>query len=168
MKHLTKDNLYLKFLRYFYKIEGDLDEYILGEINRFGNHAFMVAYTSFLAIGIFWFFTGIGLYDWFIFGFAFLPPIFLHRLIKTLGLDRVEIEHQHLKTAHRMLWRRTLLQTLFFAIFWGLIIGGAAYTKQFDYHPEFPVIAFWSWVIITSIFFIGSFFKNRKKVRLID
>ena len=168
MKYLNKDNLHIKFLRRFYKIEGDLDEYTLSEINRFGNNVFLISYTSFFALAILWFFTEIELFNWFIFFFAFLPPLFHHRLIKKLGLDKMEIERKNLKKARRMLFRRTLLQTLFFATFWGTIIGGHAYIKRFEYRSEFPVIAFWTWAIITSIFFIGRFFKNRKKVRIID
>jgi hypothetical protein len=128
----------------------------------------MISYTSFVAIFAIWFLTEIVLLDWFIVSFAILPPIFHHRLIKKLGLDKMEVEKKQLKQARKALFHRTLFQTLFFAIFWGMIIGGHAYIKRLEYRAEYPLIAFWVWAIITTFFFIGRFFKNRKKVRIID
>ncbi|MEW4354519.1 DUF3278 domain-containing protein [Streptococcus pneumoniae] len=39
---MKKENLHLRFIRFFYNITGELDEYTIQEINYFGNNMYML------------------------------------------------------------------------------------------------------------------------------
>ncbi|UQS84709.1 DUF3278 domain-containing protein [Apilactobacillus apisilvae] len=42
-----KESFYIKFIKYLYHINGDIDEYKISEINRIGNNAFMILIVYF-------------------------------------------------------------------------------------------------------------------------
>lgn len=184
MKTIHTDNLYLFFLRRFYDISTDLDEYSLGEINRFGNNMFMVVYSllnlaiflSIFAIADIW---GIALL------LAWVIPAYCQaKLVKRLGLDKIEVDSHQVQTARRTMLKRTIWQTLIIAVIcvlttialWRMGIPQEASPLALDlpnrdqiifehhFYLGFPILLGLSTLIGFSSFYIA----NRRKIIILD
>ncbi|WP_018367640.1 DUF3278 domain-containing protein [Streptococcus entericus] len=167
MMNLNKDNLYIFFLRRFYDITSDLDEYTISEINKFGNNMYMLMYGLVFLIGLAYFFNLPGAIEVIILILLFLPPHLQKKMARRLGLDKIEIDKQGLKQAKLKMLRRTLLQTTFTAIGLGWLFLFANATH--DYRPDFLssiALPVWATVVVSRLAYLA--FKNNRKITIID
>ena len=132
-----KKNLQLEFIKYFYGITTELDEYVKQELSNFGNNMYML--FSFSMVG-----------GWILsicFNQDCLTPILLisfiysqikqEALIMKLGLNKMEVTADEVESAKKRLLRRTFLHVFISGIiaamvFHGLIRGGYIVFKGFD------------------------------------
>lgn len=172
MKKLSTGNLYLTFLRKFYRIEGELDEYSLSEINTFGNHMFMFLYSG-ITLAFLLSLFAIDIWYWVIFLGLLIPLNGQVKLIKRLELDKLEVEQDQLKTAKRTMFKRTLWQTLIVAVT-GVLVSLALWRmgipQEDGTSPEvfFKIATPGSVAIISIIAFFVQLRDNFRKIKIID
>ena len=170
-----KEDLLIRAIRIIYSVQGDLDEYSLSEINRFGNNSFMYMYMVWLISFIALFITG-GNTDVILFAYLamLLPSFFMGHLIRRLGLNRLEVERHELKEARRYMLRKTLLQALFILI---ATFVGFMLAMQFHVFPDDGFYDSMSHqligssvaaVILSILFFIIFAVYNLFRIRIID
>ena len=109
---MKNSNLYINFIRFFYDIAGDLDEYSLAELQRFGNtcsliqQVVLLLVTALIAMDFAGAASLLALVTSLTIGFA------QNRLVKKLTLDKVEIEADQVAETKKRLLKRTLWQVL--------------------------------------------------------
>lgn len=183
MNH-QKESTYLFFLRRFYNITNDLDEYMLGEINRFGNNMFMLGYAGLILWLFLYFFFVIDISAIALFIAFFIPPYYQEKLIKRLELDKVEVEREHLKIAEKAMLKRTLWQTLLFSLLgpltsfalWRMGIPKDSSELPLDLPNRDQLIFETHFYLslphltlgVTIISFICFYIANRRKIIIID
>ena len=163
-----KKNLQLEFIKYFYGITTELDEYVKQELYNFGNNMYML--FSFGMIG-----------GWILsicFNRDCLTPILLisfiysqikqEALIMKLGLNKMEVTADEVESAKKRLLRRTFLHVFISGIiaamvFHGLIRGGYIVFKGFDPSSGLLVpgiIAVFVAIVLTAYIIYYSNLKN--------
>lgn len=163
----TKDNLYTRFIRRFYRIEGELDEYILNEINRFGNHMYMLMYSLTILSFLGYFFGVREVVSWAFLILLFLPPHLQKRLAKRLGLDKLETERSDLRQARQQMLKRSFLQaiaaTLFLVVLFALGHASQSYRPNFLTEIGIPTCS-----IVFVVRFLLAIKTNFRKIIIID
>lgn len=172
MKKLNTGNLYLTFLRKFYRIEGELDEYSLSEINTFGNHMFMFSYSG-MTLAFLLSLFAIDIWDWVIFLGLLIPLNGQVKLIKRLELDKLEVEQDQLKSAKRTMFQRTLGQTLMVAVATALLclaLWRTGIPQEDGTSPEvfFKIATPGTVALMTPIAFFVQLRDNFRKIKIID
>lgn len=163
-----KKNLQLEFIKYFYGITTELDEYVKQELSNFGNNMYML--FSFSMVG-----------GWILsicFNRDCLTPILLtsfiysqikqEALIMKLGLNKMEVIADEVESAKKRLLRRTFLHVFISGIiaamvFHGLIRGGYIVFKGFDPSSGLLVpgiIAVFVAIVLTEYIIYYSNLKN--------
>ena len=163
-----KKNLQIEFIKYFYGITTELDEYVKQELSNFGNNMYML--FSFGMIG-----------GWILsicFNQDCLTPILLisfiysqikqEALITKLGLNKIEVTSNEVDSAKKRLLRRIFLHVFISGIiaamvFHGLIRGGYIIFKGFDPSSSFMVpgiIAAFIAIVLTAFIIYYSNLKN--------
>ncbi|MET3558824.1 hypothetical protein ABID29_001952 [Streptococcus rupicaprae] len=173
MKHFDKNNFYHFFLRRFYGINGELDEYSMAEINKFGNHMFMFLYSLVLVGFLLELFALADIWDILALLGVFIPFNAQVKLIRRLGLDKLEVEQDQMKAAKKTMFKRTLWQTL-------IIIGVMLLTIIAMWRMGIPqedgtsadiffkIAAPGAMAIMTPIAFLVQLKDNLKKISLIE
>ncbi|MGT2950398.1 hypothetical protein BU202_04490 [Streptococcus cuniculi] len=170
---MKKEDLHLRFIRYFYTITGDLDEYSVQEINYFGNNMYMLIYiTVFLAIilGL------LGFEDLaeliLVIGFI-LPLAKQSALIRRLGLHKLEIAPSELKMARQKMFKRTLLETAGIVLF-AILIFLMLWHMKIPQESGDSFETFWyiaaplASLLITSVSFVCFFITNRRNIVIVE
>lgn len=163
-----KKNLQLEFIKYFYGITTELDEYVKQELSNFGNNMYML--FSFSMVG-----------GWILsicFNRDCLTPILLfsfiysqikqEALIMKLGLNKMEVTANEVESAKKRLLRRIFLHVFISGIiaamvFHGLIRGGYIIFKGFDPSSSFMVpgiIGAFVAIVLTAFIIYYSNLKN--------
>lgn len=120
---MKNSNLYINFIRFFYDIAGDLDEYSLAELQRFGNtcsliqQVVLLLVTALIAMDFAGAASLLVLVTLLTIGFA------QNRLVKKLTLDKVEIEAEQVAETKKRLFKRTLWQVLTVIVLTIAILG---------------------------------------------
>lgn len=168
-----KKNLQIEFIKYFYGITTELDEYVKQELYNFGNNMYML--FSFSMIG-----------GWILsicFNRDCLTPILLisfiysqikqESLIMKLGLNKTEVTADEVESAKKRLLRRTFLHVFISGIiaamvFHGLIRGGYIIFKGFEPSIDFLVlgiIAVFAAIVFTAFIF---YYCNLKRIIVVE
>ena len=163
-----KKNLQLEFIKYFYGITTELDEYVKQELSNFGNNMYML--FSFSMVG-----------GWILsicFNRDCLTPILLisfiysqikqEALIMKLGLNKMEVTADEVESTKKRLLRRTFLHVFISGIiaamvFHGLVRGGYIVFKGFDLSSGLLVpgiIAVFVAIVLTAYIIYYSNLKN--------
>lgn len=165
-------NIQLIMLRWFYNITGELDEFTLNRLQQFGNNVAMVSQLA-MIIALFAILAQLtGIACLVLFGTLTFTSIQQDRLIRQLGLDRLEIEGSELTSAKQQMLRRTCYQTLviclltlpMLAFIWQIQTPESAITLQ-EFTYQFSPLAI---LMIGAISFISLFVINRRKITIID
>ena len=168
-----KKNLQIEFIKYFYGITTELDEYVKQELYNFGNNMYML--FSFSMIG-----------GWILsicFNQDCLTPILLisfiysqikqESLIMKLGLNKMEVTADEVESAKKRLLRRTFLHVFISGIiaamvFHGLVRGGYIVFKGFD--PSSGLLVPGIIAVFVAIVFTASIFyySNLKRIIVVE
>ena len=168
-----KKNLQLEFIKYFYGITTELDEYVKQELSNFGNNMYML--FSFSMVG-----------GWILsicFNRDCLTPILLisfiysqikqEALIMKLGLNKMEVTADEVESAKKRLLRRTFLHVFISGIiasmvFHGLVRGGYIVFKGFD--PSSGLLVPGIIAVFVAIVFTASIFyySNLKRIIVVE
>ena len=157
-----KKNLQLEFIKYFYGITTELDEYVKQELSNFGNNMYML--FSFSMVG-----------GWILsicFNRDCLTPILLisfiysqikqEALIMKLGLNKMEVTADEVESAKKRL--HVFISGIIAAmVFHGLIRGGYIIFKGFDPSSSFMVpgiIGAFVAIVLTAFIIYYSNLKN--------
>ncbi|UQS85940.1 DUF3278 domain-containing protein (plasmid) [Nicoliella spurrieriana] len=148
-----RESLYVRYLKYFYGINGPLDEYRENEINKIGNHLFLVLFNynvvSTLLIIIFAFNgNSFNALMWLIIANAVVIMIIVFYAsfkVQSLRLDRIDVDSNNdYAITLKHLRRKTLrLALLFFVVERGFSTIFETVTS--DYHGAL-------WQNVTSIY----------------
>lgn len=120
---MKNSNLYINFIRFFYDIAGDLDEYSLAELQRFGTtcsviqQVVLLLVTALIAIDFVGAASLLALVTLLTIGFT------QNRLVKKLTLDKIEIEAEQVAETKKRLFKRTLWQVLTVIVLTIAILG---------------------------------------------
>ena len=161
-----KKNLQLEFIKYFYGITTELDEYVKQELSNFGNNMYML--FSFSMVG-----------GWILsicFNRDCLTPIllisFIYSQIKQ-GLNKMEVTADEVESAKKRLLRRTFLHVFISGIiaamvFHGLVRGGYIVFKGFD--PSSGLLVPGIIAVFVAIVFTASIFyySNLKRIIVVE
>lgn len=170
---MSKENLQIKAIRYFYDIPGTIDEYAYQELSHFGNNMYMLFITTILGSLLLSLLTNTD-----IMGIA-LTVVFFYaiykqgKLVNKLGIDKIEIEASELKATQGKMLKRSLLETLIVTLLglslwfyiWIYIIPDDALV-----HTNFYLVI--STLIMTVLLagfnFIIFSIANRKKIIIVE
>ncbi len=169
MKQSTT-NLFMKYMKYWYGIEGNLDEYRQKELNRIGNNAFFFTYIPldfvFLLFIVLW---NLHQQQWayiaFIFGFLLITMTvsgYINQQIKKLKLNVLEVEKAEYPAAKKRIIRRC---------FWQSIIIGIMFVAIESVIAQFQLLSLSALVFIVVtiiVFFAASLIHNLNKIKIIS
>lgn len=169
---MKKQNFYLNFLTYFYDIAGELDEYSLNELYRFGNNLYvfqsLVVLVCFLLalIGYPHLFVPIVLIA------SFIQEGLQEKFIKKLGLHKLEVEKAELPQAKKRMLKRTLVQTLLASIVvivslvvvWNIRDVNDAITFNEFLYQFSPIIL----AILIPLVFVIYYIRNRRRIVVVE
>lgn len=165
-------NSNLTFLRWFYNITGELDEFTLSQLNHFGNNVAMFSQLTMIITLLAILANKAGIACLLLLVALTVISIRQDVLIRKLGLDRLEIDRSELKMARQQMFRRTCYQTLtvFFltlpmlAFLWQIQTPDSTISIQ-EFLTLFSPLVITSICVMSFIFF---YFVNRRKITIID
>ncbi|WP_125587690.1 DUF3278 domain-containing protein [Companilactobacillus jidongensis] len=127
----TRESFSTKFIKYFYGIDGELDEYRRSELNRIGNNAYMILFYYLLVSTIVVELVGRNnfqsLQNYLFFNLLFLmlgSGMYTVIAIHKLKLNITDVSAMNYKDVRRMILkrdiRRTVICTMIYCIFYAV------------------------------------------------
>ena len=168
-----KENWYMKVFRYFYSIEGKLDDDIHNEIIIFGNNMYMLLMIAMIGS----FFASMLLQQDFTGDVTFLAVVITlakqASLVERLELNKLKVTPTELPKAKKMMTRRTVKEAIIGGIFMVMLLLWLWYTgipqesgTQADVYFK---IAFPGTIaMMLPIMFGVQWFANRKRIKIIE
>ncbi|WP_125760665.1 DUF6773 family protein [Companilactobacillus hulinensis] len=149
----TKESFSTKSIKYFYGIDGELDEYRRSELNRIGNNAYMILFyyllistivAEFVVGNSFRFLQNYLMLNllFLIFGSGMYTVVAIHRL----KLHITDVSAMNYKSVRRMILkrdiRRTVLVTIIYCIFFAMSMAReGANLASFVFSPAMLIAA---------------------------
>lgn len=170
---MKQENWYMKIFRYFYGIEGKLDDDIYNEIITFGNNMYMLLMIAMICS----FFASMLLQQDFTGEVTFLAVVITlaqqASLVERLELNKVKVTPAELPKAKKMMTRRTVKEVIIGLIFMVMLLiwfwhTGIPQESGTQADVYFKIAFPGTIAVLLPIMFITQWFLNRKKIKVIE
>lgn len=121
---MSSSDLQLKFIKFFYGLGDEVDEFAEKQLTTFGNNMYMIASFGGFVSWVLSITFNYDLLSIFICGIFLYSQIKQENLIKKLGLDIIEVAEEEFSIAKKKMIRRTIFQLLFSVILSILVLIG--------------------------------------------
>lgn len=167
-----KENWYMKVFRYFYGIEGKLDDDIYNEITTFGNNMYMLLMIAMIGS----FFASMLFQQDFVGEVTFLAVVITlvkqASLVERLELNKLKVPPAELSKARKMMTRRTVKEVIIGSILMIMLLlwlwhSGIPQESGTSADVYFKIAFPGTIAVLIPIMFIAQWFANRKKIKVI-
>ena len=167
------EHLHAKVLRYFYGIEGKLDDDTYNEIITFGNNMYMFLIIAMIGS----FFASMLVQEDFVGDVTFLAVIVTlikqNTLVKRLELDKMKVTRSEVTKTKKLMTKRTVREVtvmmgmIVMLLFWFWYTGipqESGTTADVYFKIAFPATI----AVMLPIMFGVEWFANRKRIKIIE